>query len=368
MKLLLKKVGSLEVDVNRCLLYVGDIANQAALLIQKNIKKIFAVWKYREIKEETRRRRETIKLNKIIKVQSLVRRFLSKKYIQKIKDENIIKEKLDRIRKRLLVLKLKDFWHKKKYVFETIRRKYAEVSDSSSKPVSEAVFSTIFHSANDKTKTISEISSRKSSVNEIKKEITFSKEIASFKEITSYKGITSSKEITFSKENLMIIPIVKPPKAPKQITLNYLTPTENYKNRTTTNETEVTKSPTTYKIRSIGRQRFQRNTHSRMNYITQVQHETDKKRAASADYKKHKQTISRTKMLTPISMNELIETFKEPEIVKNPPPNPLIRKLEDLPNQLTEETVERLYIYNAPKNQSISFKDALRRFFFLFVL
>ena len=45
--------------------------------------------------------------------------------------------------------------------------------------------------------------------------------------------------------------------------------------------------------------------------------------------------------------------------MKNPPPNPLIRKLEDLPNQLTEETVERLYIYNAPKNQSISFKDAL---------
>ena len=332
MKLLLGKVGILENAVDKCLLYIGNIPNQAAILIQKNVRKIFAMRNFLKIKEDIKINREKLKIQRIIKVQSLVRRFLCKKQLQRIKEENKIREKLEKIRKKLLVLKLKDFWHRKKYVFETIRKKYAAISEESSLVASETVISTIFQKTIDLTKTASRVSSRNQSL------------------------IESSKNILLSREQIQIS---KPPKFPKQLALKYLKPTESFINRTS-QDVEETKIIINHKVKTINGQNFQRNTHSRINYISQVQNDINKKkkRATSADYNRNSSILSRIKIASLASMNELTESFREPDR-KTALVNPLLKKVENPPSSLPEEIVERLYVYSAPRAQSISFKDAL---------
>ena len=115
-KRLTEKIESLEFSVDHCFKYIGNSVTKAAIIIQKNIRKVLAMRKFMKAKTLNNELKERMKMKRIIKIQSHIRRFLATKYVKKVRENGKVKLVLENIRKRLLLLKLKEFWNRKKFV------------------------------------------------------------------------------------------------------------------------------------------------------------------------------------------------------------------------------------------------------------
>lgn len=329
-KRLAAKVEVLAITVAKCVENIREVNTKAAIFMQKNVRKFLAVRRLTKVKEIAWAHKENYKLAQLIKIQAYVRGYLARKLCKKLCEERNLAAALDRIRKRLLILRLKKFWHQKKFVWETVRKKYsdfnAEVSSfSEDEPVLIGQIS--FETA--------KLRSRIHSV--------------------SNSNYTSKHNTVLLKEVFIPKP-PKPPKPPQQLLLKYLQPTESYKNRLLDNEKFI-QTPSLYKGRSISGHRFQRNTNSRLSYIKEVK-STSQQRALSADYKRqHKPQIA-IQGASQSSISEFMNNYRE-IAVKSPLPNLLLKKLEESPSTIIDNEFEKVYVYNAPKPQSLSFKDAL---------
>lgn len=344
-KLLHGKVFNLENSVQKCLKYIGETAYDAAVTIQKNARRFLAKLKFKEIKEEEFIRKEKEKGRKVVKIQKVVRGFLDRKKVGCLRENRILTEKLENIRKKLLVCRLKEFWNRKKFVWETIRRKYKDRLEPESfiDDYSEHI---VVEQVKENTGSLSKVVSNCSS------------------HVLSHRNTVILKEpINFPTE--------KPPKVPKPLTLQYLKPTEAYLSRIADDSPVVNKVPDQTKLKNIRGKRYQRNTTSRTRYFNIVQTEkTVKSRAVSADYKKKREYQKSFEKTT-----EKFEDLKKPSNAlsllfdaeipkyfnkqKTPAPPSILSRLEDYPAPIFEETVEKVYVYNPPKFQSLSFKEAL---------
>ena len=334
---LVGKVHALETTVEKCIAYIGEAGRNAATVLQRNVRRFLAMRKFAKIKQFAYELREKTKLKGTILIQSYIRRFLAKKVFRELMIQAKLKVTLEKIRKKLLVLRLKNFWHKKKFVWETIRKKYAEkISESSSAESNHEV----------------------AGLNQV-----------SFELVRSTSKFTSRTESCFaSKRNTIVLKqevvpaaiAAKPPKTtPHQLKLTYLLPTENYRNRVLTDTPDSIPTPV-YNKRSVSGRRFQKNTNSRLIYIKEVKDQSAKtnyNRAASADCKRKSPRPS-LNFVPKYEVNELISVHRElPE--KSPVPNLLLLKIDEVPQMVTEDTIHKVYVYSAPKPQSLSFKDAL---------
>lgn len=348
MKKLSVKVESLENAIEYCFNHIGNSPNKAALTLQKNVKKFLAVRKFMKIKNAAVENQYKKKVQSAILIQSHIRKFLDIKKVEKIKKEIKLKNSLEKIRQRLLVLRLKEFWHRKKFVWVTIRKKYMERSDMNSSEINEKSNDTISEPIQSITKPESKPKSS----------------------LPSKRGTIILKEPLVPKTIVQAALVPKPPKAPKSLkpqivpegprtlTMKYLKPTENYIHKTS-KETEESKPVKSFKIKTITGKRYQRNTTSRVNYMHELNVEyKSSKRAVSADYAKSKRLSVGTQALSPSFINEFISSYKNND-AKSPTSTQLLKKIEDAPVPVFEEAIEKIYVYNPPKPQSLSFKEAL---------
>ena len=329
------KIQVLENSVEKCIRYIGETGRTAATILQKNVRTFLAVRKFTKIKQLAYELREQTKLKGLILIQAHVRRFLARKIFRGLLIEAKLKFALEKIRKKLLVLRLKNFWHRKKFVWETIRKKYAEKTPESSFTESNHEIASLYQVSFELMRSNSKRGSRTES------------------------RFTSKRNTIVLKEQ--VVPSVaqaKPPKAPpQQLKLTYLQSTESYRNRTL-NDTPDSKTTPVHRRRSISGQRFQQNTNSRLIYIKEVQNESNRSnRAVSADYRKRNINVS-VNAVSQHEINELISVYREVP-GKSPLPNLLLKKLDEAPKLVTEDAIEKVYVYNAPKPQSLSFRDAL---------
>ena len=346
LKLLTGKVDSLEVTVDKCLKFIGDTAKHAATVIQKHARRYLAQKRYKNMKDEFYEHQERLKNEKAVAIQKIVRGHLARKRVNSMKEAKLMNSKLEAIRIKLLILRLKEFWHRKKFVWDVIRRKYRDRLDP------ESTFDerpSIHHeSIKENTGTLSNIVSATSS------------------------HIFTQRNSILLREPIPIL-LEKPPKVPKPLTLKYLKPTQAFLSRITNDpepKEDKEKTAKLKKIRSISGRRYQRNTTSRTRYINVLQTESQvKSRAASADYRKRRDMRSfekpAEKSEEPKTSNALALLFDNevPKYFNNknktPAPATLLSRLEDQPSIFDEEITEKLYLYKPPKFQSLSFRDAL---------
>lgn len=321
-KRLTEKIESLEFSVDHCFKYIGNSVTKAAIIIQKNIRKVLAMRKFMKAKALNNELKERMKMKRIIKIQSHIRRFLATKYVKKVRENSKVKLVLENIRKRLLLLKLKEFWNRKKFVWKTIQKKYLEKEENSSQ-------------------------------NEESFDDQVSSNIISVSHSKLQSKIQSKRPTVILREPINIEKVIPKPSGPQKLSLKYLQPTKSFVNRVTHDVSEA-KTTKVYKVRAIAGKGFQRNTHSRINYISETANITNlRKRASSADYNRKKKLSGQ--MPDPNFIQELLSSYKQTEN----PLNTLLKKVEDVPSPIPEFSDEKVYVYYPPKTQCLSFKDAL---------
>jgi hypothetical protein len=340
LKLLNGKVDSLETTVDKCLKFIGDTAKYAAIVIQKHARRFIAQKRVGLMKEEKKVWEERNRQEKAVLIQRVVRGHLARKRVQKAKQSKELNSKLEKIRQRLLILRLKDFWHRKKFVWEVIRLKYRDRLDVDRQSSEKSSLHP--ESLKDHSSSISNVISPSSS------------------QALSHRNSIHIKDFPQ-------VPSEKPPKVPKPLTLQYLKPTEAFLSRISNETEDKEKTLKLNKLRTITGRRYQRNTSSRSRYIKVIQTEktekSSKSRAASADYKNRRENrnekvekSSDGRVLSLLFENDVPRYFSSKNQVKTPA---LLSQLEDQPSPLAEDLNEKIYVYHPPKVQSLSFREAL---------
>lgn len=354
MKRLSNKIENLEGVVDSYLKYMGASGYKAVVTLQKNVRKFLCVRKFIRAKEKAYEMRANLRLNKVITIQAHIRGYLARKKLKKIREEKIIKSSLERIRKRLLVLRLKEFWHRKKFIFEVIQKKYREKSENSDKDQEK-----------EKDNPEKAHENYEAFFIDVPKLYSKMNTISENYKAESQRSSLLFKDFTVPLNDYLI---EKPPRPPRPMTRKYLLPTMTYINRIAQDPEETKTTKASKQKRSISGRRFQKNTQSRATYIKELNKTTKKIRASSADYKKNRMASSRNtshviekktekfpQVITPACVVDFLKSLKN----RSPTPNLLLQKVEDFPSPIFEEAVEKVYVYNAPKPQSLSFKDAL---------
>lgn len=351
MKNLTNKIKNLEGVVDKCYKYMGESGYKAAVFLQKNVRKFLCVRRFIKAKEQAYESRAILRINKVITIQCYIRGYLARKKYRKLLEDRYIAKTLEKIRIRLLVLRLKDFWHRKKFVWQVIQRKYREMSEdvSDDKKKSEAGSENFDLFLSDITKTFSKMNS-----------------------IHDVFRVESKRNTVILKESFVPVKefiVERKVKAVRPMAMKYLLPTATFINRTAKDEQETEDLKPYKHKKSISGKGFQRITLSRATYIKELKEKKIKKRAASADYQRNKamssvrqnNTIEKypekksPQIFTPIYLSDFLKNKKN----KTPTPNLLLQKVEEFPTPICEETMEKVYIYNAPAPQGLSFLDEL---------
>jgi len=333
----------------------------ATITIQKFIRGFLARVRYHRALKI--RAKESIhKKNKALNViQSHFMSGLCRVFLRKI-NQKITQQKLEEIRRRLLILSMKKLWEENKFKHATILKKYNRLDPN-----------IIVDDLNLDQKT--------TGVNV--------KKIPSFKNPINYANFYDFKSIVKPKEKFSFTIVTpkrqrtpKPPRDPYSLTTkssntqkfqfersfnstqnskclpkqvnplaNFTKPTQNFIHRTKKSEYSSKKPFSLIKTKPLARI-YQRNTKSRDFYMQEL-----KSRAASADIegKRHRRGYPNISALCPNSLSNY--TPVPTPALKTPPPNPLIYKCEEKIPEPEEIPQEKLYLYRP--RISMNFQEAL---------